>query len=205
MTWLAILLVLAQVFWQSKPPAEWNDIELARFLSDSPWAQMAAPADKSASVPPVQVYLATAEPVLKAVAERSRRAALRRPPNPNTEAPLREEFEAWFSDNRVGHIIVAARVGNTSTKNSSAFTSESEMRRMQQDCTLDLGHVKVKLKSYFPPTSSDPYLYLAFPRGPVSAADKSIAFDIYLPGVPGPFRTVHFTTKDMLLNGKLEM
>lgn len=196
-----MLLVLAQAFWQSKPPAEWNDLELARFLSDSPWARMAAPAGKAASAPPVQVYLATAEPILKAVAERSRRAALRRPPNPNAaEAPMREEFEAWFGDNRAGHIIVAARVGN-----NSAFTSEAEMRRLQQDCALDLGRAKVKLSGYFPPTSSDPYLYLAFPRGPVSLTDKSVAFDIYLPGVPSPFRTVEFKTKEMLVDGKLEM
>ena len=195
-----MLLVLAQSFWQSKPPAEWNDIELARFLSNSPWAQMAAPSDRTASVPPLPVYLATAEPIVKAVAERSRRVALRRPANPNAEAPLREEFEAWFSDNRAGHIIVAARVGN-----NDAFTSESEMRRMQQDCALDLGRAKVKLSSYFPPTSSDPYLYLAFPREPVTPADKSVAFNIYLPGVPGPFRTVEFKTKDLLVDGRLEM
>jgi hypothetical protein len=63
--WHILLLFLAQAFWQSKPPAEWNDLELARFLADSPWAQMAAPSAKAGSYPPIAVYLATAAPVEK--------------------------------------------------------------------------------------------------------------------------------------------
>ena len=158
---------------------------------------MAAPAGKGGTFPPIPVYVATAAPVEKAVAERARRVALRRP-NAQDD-PLREEFEAWFADNRAGHVILAARVGN-----NNAFTSEPEMRRMKQDCALDLGRVKVKMSGYFPPTSRDPYLYLAFPRLPVTGADKSVGFDIYLPGVPGPFRRADFKTKDMLVDGKLE-
>jgi hypothetical protein len=196
-TWHILLLFLAQAYWQSKPPAEWNDLELARFLADSPWAQMAAPSAKG-SFPPIAVYLATAAPVEKAVAERARRVALRRPGSKEAD-PLREEFEAWFADNRADHVILAARVGN-----NEAFTSEPEMRQMNQDSALDLGRVRVKMSGYFPPTSRDPYLYLAFPRVPVTAADKSIGFDLYLPGVPGPFRRAEFKTKDMLVDGKLE-
>jgi len=197
--WLTILSVLAQAYWQSKPPAEWNDLELARFLADSPWAQMAVPSAKAGSFPPIAVYLATAEPIQKAVSERSRRVALRRP-NAKAESPLREEFEAWFADNRPGHVILAARVGN-----NDAFTSEPEMRQMKQDCALDLGRVKVKMSGYFPPTSSDPYLYLAFPRVPMTATDRTVGFDLYLPGVPGPFRRVEFKPRDMLVDGKLEL
>jgi hypothetical protein len=196
--WHILLLLLAQAYWQSKPPSEWNDLELARFLADSPWAQMAMPAAKAGSVPPVPVYIATAGPIEKAVAERARRIALRRP-GAKAEDLLGEEFAAWFADHRTDHVILAARVGN-----NNAFTSEPEMRRMQQDCALDLGRVKVKMSGYFPPTSRDPYLYLAFPRLPVTAADKSVGFDLYLPGVPGPFRRVEFKTRDMLLDGKLE-
>jgi hypothetical protein len=197
--WHILLLLLAQAYWQSKPPAEWNDLELARFLADSPWAQMAVPSAKAGSFPPIPVYLMTAAPVEKAVAERARRIALRRPSAKDGDA-LREEFEAWFADNRASHIILAARVGN-----NDAFTSEPEMRQMKQDSNLDVGRIKVKMSGYFPPTSSDPYLYLAFPRVPVTATDKSVGFDLYMPGVPGPFRRVDFKIKDMLVDGKLEL
>lgn len=199
MTWhIVLLLLLAQAYWQNKVPGEWNDLELARFLADSPWAQMAVSPQKGTLLPPISVYIATAAPVQKAVAERARRAELRRPSG-KAEDPLREELEAWFADNVADHVILAARIGN-----NNAFTSESEMRHMKQDCALDLGRIKVKMSAYFPPTSRDPYLYLAFPRVPVNASDKSIGFDLYLPGVPGPFRRVEFKTKDMVVDGKLE-
>src|SRR6266478_2897266 len=203
MPWLALmLLVFAEPFWQTKPPAEWNDIELAQFLADSPWAQMAAAAGKTGTAPAVQIYLATAGPIERAVAERNRRVALRRSADPKaaTSDPLGEEFAAWFADNRAEHIILAARVGN-----NNAFSSESEMRHVQQDSAMDLGRIKVKMSSYFPPTPSDPHLYLAFPRGQASQADKSVTFGLYLPGVSGPFRTVQFKVKDMLVDGKLEL
>ncbi len=198
MIWLTILSVLVQAYWQSKAPADWNDLELARFLVDSPWAQMAAPSAKGGSFPPIAVYLATAGPVQKAVAERARRIALRRPNAANDF--LREEFEAWFADNSAGHVILAARVGN-----NEAFTSEPEMRRMKQDSVLDLGRARLKMSGYFPPTSRDPYLYLAFPRAPATVAEKSVGFDLYLPGVPGPFRRADFKIRDMLVDGKLEL
>ena len=85
-TWLTLaLLVFAEPFWQIKPPAEWSDIELSQFLGDSPWAQMAAQPGKAlvgknaGQGQLVQLYLATAGPVVKAVAERERRTELRRP------------------------------------------------------------------------------------------------------------------------------
>ena len=203
---LAAWVLLVQAFWQAEPPTAWNDIALAQFLADSPWAQMAAAAGKVGSAPPVQVYLATAEPIAKAVAERTRRVALRRHIDPQAAAsqPLQEEFAAWFAGNRAEHVIVAARVGN-----NNAFLSESETRRMQQECVMDLGRVQVKLSGYFPPTTSDPYLYLAFLREQLAAltptSGKSITFNLYFPGVSAPFRTLQFKLKDMLVDGKLEL
>jgi hypothetical protein len=196
--WLGASLFLCQTFWQAKPAAQWTDVELAQMLGDSPWAQMVGPSAKSAAGSPVQIYLATAGPMERALAERNRRIALRRPMDPQS-APLREEFAAWFAENQAGHIILAVRIGN-----SNAFSSESEIRRMQQDCLMDLGRSKAKSSSYFPPTSSDPNLYLAFPRGSMPP-DKTVGFSLYLPGLPGPFRTVQFRVKDMLLDGKVEL
>src|ERR1700687_2085710 len=86
MLWLVVaLLFFADPFWQAKPPMEWTDAELSQFLADSPWAQMIAqPAKpqggkKSGEGALVQVYRATAGPVVKALAERDRRLELRRP------------------------------------------------------------------------------------------------------------------------------
>jgi len=209
MMWLALsLLLFAEPFWQIKPPTEWNDIELSQFLSDSPWAQMAAEPGKAkvgknaGEGQVVQVYLATAAPIAKAVAERERRAELRRPGTAKTLAddPMSEERSVWFADNREGHIIVAARVGL-----NDAFSDAAETRRLEQDSVMELSRRSVKLSAYFPPTRSDPYLYLAFPREPAASSGKTVTFELYLPGVPVPYRIVVFTVKDMLVDGKLEM
>ena len=49
-----------------------------------------------------------------------------------------------------------------------------------------------------------PYLRLAFPRQ-VELNDKKLYFDLYIPGVPSPFRSAEFTLKDMVVAGKLEL
>jgi hypothetical protein len=209
MLWLVVaLLFLADPFWQTKPPMEWTDVELSQILADSPWAQMAvqpgkAQVGKNAGQGQlVQVFLVTAAPIAKAVAERERRIELRRPGTAKALAddPLSEERSIWLSDNREGHVIVAARVGD-----NNAFSSGQETRRMEQDTAMDLGRLRVKVSAYFPPTRTDPHLYLAFPRQPVTDSDKIVTFELYLPGVPGPYRTVTLKVKDMLVDGKPEM
>ncbi len=207
--WLVVALLLAvEPFWQTKPPMEWTDVELAQFLVNSPWAQMSAPpgnaqvGKNAGSGQPIQVYLATAGPVAKALTERGRRTELRRPgiAKALAEDPLSEERAVWLADNREGHIIVAARVGN-----NDAFSKEAETRRLEQDSAMDAGHGRVKLSAYFPPTSTDPHLYFAFPRELVSPADKIISFELYLPGAAGPYRMLQFKVKELFVDGKLEL
>lgn len=209
MIWFALALFLfANPFWQTKPLTEWTDVELSHFMANSPWAQMAGEPGKAqvgrnaGQVQLVPVYLATAGPIAKAIAERDRRIELRRPGTAKAlaEDPLYEERAAWFADHRERYIIVAARVGN-----NDAFASAAETRRMEQDSAMDLGRLRVKLSASFPPTRTDPHLYLAFPREPVVDSDKTVSFELYLPGVPGPFRTVTFKLKEMVVDGKLEM
>jgi hypothetical protein len=60
------------------------------------------------------------------------------------------------------------------------------------------------LTGSFPPSESDPFLRLAFPRQ-VELSDKTLTFDLYLPGVPAPFRSAEFSLKDMVVAGKLEL
>jgi hypothetical protein len=201
MVWMAAWLFLAQAFWQAMLPGEWNDLELAQFMANSPWAQMAVPSSKDSSVSGVPAYLATADLVQKAFAERARRAGLRAHLDPKAPAePLQEEFAAWFAENQTGHIIVAVRVGN-----NKAFLSESETRHLEQNCTMDLARVKTKSSSYFPPTNSNPNLYIAFPRPQGEPADGNLTFSLYLPGVSLPARTLQFKIKDLLVDGKTEM
>src|SRR5579862_8426555 len=120
MIWLMLAtLLFADPFWQTKPAKEWTDAELSRFLADSPWAQMATQPAKpqggknSGEDKLVQVYLATAGPVVKALAELDRRLELRRPGITKSlaEDPLSEERAVWFADHQAQYIIVAARVG----------------------------------------------------------------------------------------------
>lgn len=208
MIWLIVTaLLFVDPFWQTKPVTEWTDVEVSKLLADSPWGQMVAQPGKpvggknSGESRAVQVYLATATPVVIALAERDRRIDLRRPGTTKAlaEDPLSEERSLWFADHRAGYIIVAARVGN-----SSAFSSEAETRKMEKDSVMDLAGVKVKVSATFPPTQTDPHVYLAFPREPVTASDKDLSFGLYLPGVPGPYRTVTFKLKEMVIDGKLE-
>jgi hypothetical protein len=209
MIWLALAaLLFVDPFWQTKPAKEWTDAELSQFLADSPWAQMAAQPGKpqggknSGEGRLVQVYLATAGPVVKALAERDRRMELRRPgiTKALAEDPLSEERAAWFADHRAAYIIVAARVGN-----NDGFSIEKETGRMERESVLEAGRIQVKVSATFPPTQTDPHLYLAFLREPVAASGKDLSFGLYLPGVPAPYRTVTFKIKDMVMDGKLEM
>ncbi len=201
-------LLFADPFWQTKPAKDWTDAELSQFLADSPWAQMAPQAAKPQAGKNVgegklvQVYLATAGPIVKALAERDRRMELRRPGITKTlgEDPLSEERALWFADHRAADIIIAARVGN-----NEAFSIEKETERMEHDSVMEAGRARVKVSATFPPTQTDPHLYLAFAREPAAAADKDLSFTLYLPGVPAPYRTVIFKVKDMLVDGKPEM
>jgi len=209
MIWLILAAFLfIDPFWQTKPAKDWTDAELSQFLVDSPWAQMIAQPEKaqtgknSGEGGLVQVYLATAGPIVKVLAERDRRMELRRPgiTKALAEDPLSEERALWFADHRTGYIIVAARVGN-----NDAFSIDKETSRMERDSVMEVGRLQVKVSATLPPTQTDPHLYLAFSREPVASSDKDLSFSLYLPGVPAPYRTVTFKIKDMMVDGKLEM
>jgi hypothetical protein len=191
--------MFAGPFWESRPPAEWSDTELGNLLTDSPWAQMVEAGGKTNSSP-VQIYLATAAPVALGETERELREKRRRPPNAKqVEDPFAEEYRAWLEDNRTSQIIVAARVGQ-----NPAFSDQHEVHKMEEESVMRVGRKKFKMTGHFPPSPSDPYLRMAFPRE-VTVNDKAVSFVLYLPGVAIPFREIEFTLKDMLVRGKLEM
>lgn len=200
--WFFLLSLLAAPFWESKAPADWSGNELVLLLTDSPWAQMvAAPASTTGgAAPALQIYLATAGPAAAAEREIARRAErARKPGAPVKEDPLAEEYRAWFEDNRATQIVLAVRIAN-----NRGFSDEKETRHMEEESVMRVGRKKFKITGHFPPSAGDPYLRLAFPRQ-VKASDKTVSFDLYLPGVSMPFREVEFAVKDLMVNGMLEI
>ena len=184
-------------FWQ-KPYTQWSDKDTEKMMTNSPWAQaVEGPGQNS---PPVEVFLATAGPIQLAEAERERRAQVRRKPGPAPpESSAVTEYRLWLEDNRATQIVVAIAI-----QNNKGFLDEREVRRMEDESVMRVGKKKIKMTGSFPPSESDPYLRLAFPRQ-VELSDKTLFFDLYLPGVPAPFRSAEFTLKDMVVAGKLEL
>jgi hypothetical protein len=197
MIWFALLFLFATPFWEAKAPADWSDTEVVFLLTDSPWAQ-AATAAGGADASPVHVYFATAVAIQQAEAERDRRFKRKRP-GPAKMDELAEESRVWMEENRATQIVIAIPVGN-----KPAYSDQQETRRMEQESEMTVGRKKYKMTGYFPPSASDPYLRLAFPRK-VGPGDKTITFELYIPGADLPYRTADFSTKDMTYKGKPDM
>lgn len=189
------LLAAALPFWEAKPPAEWSDAELEEFLTESPWAQQAISA-KSASG--AQVYIASAHPVREAEAERDRRAVANKK-GPPIEDPNAEEYADFLRDNEGRYIVLAVALPNP-----GALTIPAELKRMEEECVMRVGRKTYKMTGHFPPSPSDPWMRLVFPRA-VTAADKTIRFDLYLPSVAEPYRFAEFRVKELSYKGRLEM
>lgn len=197
---LSFLLLFAGPFWESKPPAEWSDAELTALLASSPWAQVMDSPSQAVPAPGVQVYLATASPMMAAEKEAERRVKLRSKPAPEGGTdPLALEYRDWLEQNRATQIVLAIRLDS-----NRGFSDEREIERMEDQSVMKAGKHKFKMTGHFPPYQGDPYLRLAFPRQ-VDLSDKTLSFDLYLPGVPAPFRNAEFKLKDMLVDGKLDL
>lgn len=200
--WIPFVVLLAAApFWESKTPAQWSDAEIRLLLSESPWAHPALSPGTASPTGPVQVRLSTAEPIHQAEQELERRAKLKRPKTAElTEADaLAEEYREWFDANRSTHIVLSIYVTDT-----VAFSEEKDVRRMEDACVMRVGRKKIPMTGHFPPTPGDPYLRLAFPRE-VQLNDKKMSFELYVPGVSIPYRTVEFSLPEMVAAGKLEL
>jgi hypothetical protein len=177
-----VLALLAAPFWETKAPRDWTEDELRTLLNDSPWAQPAEPS------PAVPVYLATATPMRAAEAERARRRA----EQPN------DEYLDFLREHSADSIVLAVACPKW-----TALSDAAESRHMEDESMMKVGRRKFHMTGHFPPTPSDPYLRLIFPRE-VTAADKSVTFELYLPG-NGPYHEAEFRLRDLMSKGKLEM
>jgi hypothetical protein len=72
---------------------------------------------------------------------------------------------------------------------------------MEKESVLRIGRRKYRMTGHFPPAPTDPYLRLVFPRE-VDPQDKSLRFELYLPGVPSPYRWAEFRLREMRYRGE---
>ncbi len=179
----------APAFWEVKAPSGWTDEEVKQLLTNSSWAQTAAaPREEGGMV----VYLATARPAREAEEELRRRDARLR----SIEDPTAHEYREFLRENAGRVIVLAVRF-------PSALTDDAEVHRMEKDCVLKVGRRKYRLMGHFPPTPSDPFLRLVFPRE-VNPEDRTLRFELYVPGVSSPLRWAEFRLKELKYKGALE-
>jgi len=192
---LAILLLAGAPFWETKPPDQWTEDELFTVLGDSPWVTTAGLSGALASVPGVRVYLASAKPMQDAEEETRSRQAKRRA----TEYVEDDDYRDFLRENPGKYIVLAVVLTDP-----QALADARESARMEEECQLRIGRRKHKLVGHFPPTPSDPYLRLIFPRA-IEPDTKTLRFELYLPSVPAPYRNAEFHLPDLLYKGTPEM
>jgi hypothetical protein len=204
---LLVLLALAQAgapLWEAKAPSEYTDEELLSLLRSSPWAQMHhIPMHRGRGLPRgglanpgVHVYLASAEPLREAERE-LRRRQLAAAADPEFAAD--SEYEEFLDANPGRYIVLAVQV-----LRPELLDKETSVRKMEQDSRLKISGRKYEMVGHFPPTRTDPYLRLIFPRD-IRDGDKEISFELYLPGVPLPFRNIKFILENVSYRGRLEL
>jgi hypothetical protein len=164
-------------------------------LNDSPWAQGAA-AHGIVPQAGVETYLSSALPMQEAEAESRRRRQIR---NRQAEPLETTEYREFLKQKNGESIVLTIRVPD-----SNSLADGKEARRMEEESVMKIGRKKYKMTGHFPPAPDDPFLRLVFPRV-VGPKDKIVEFDLYLPGVTEPYRTVEYAIKDMMYHGKLEM
>lgn len=189
-----LLAWLAQApFWETKSPQEWTDDEVRQILSASPWVQTVALRARGGSVPGVFLYLATARPVREAEQELRRRRE-----GPAPEDPAAEEYDEFLAQNEGKYVVLAVRADHP-----PALADAEQSRRMEQECVMIAGRERYRLAGHFPPTASDPYLRLVFPR-PARTDFGKLRFDLYLPTAVFPYRTAEFDVRELYYKGKPE-
>jgi hypothetical protein len=186
---LLAALLAAPPFWEAKPPSAWTSEEIQLLLRDSPWAQeVAAPIEKGGVV----VYLATARPLRAAEEELIRRNPRLR----SLEDPDAEEFREFLRENAGKVIVLAVQLPR-------ALTDDAEIRRMEKECVLKVGRRKYRVTGHFPPAPTDPHLRLVFPRD-VRPEDKTLRFELYVPGLGNPYRWAEFRVRELKYKGAPE-
>jgi hypothetical protein len=192
---LCALLAAPPPFWESKAPHDWTDLEISGLLNDSPWAR-AALAQGILSQQGIPTYLSSALPMQEAEAEIKRRRQIRNRPAGPAET---DDYLEYLKQHKADSIVLTVLFPDP-----LQLANANEAKRMEEECFLKIGRKKYKMTGHFPPTPADPYLRLVFPRQ-IGPKDKTIEFDLYLPGVPDSYRIAEYVIKEMMYRGKLEI
>ena len=184
---LIAALLQAAPFWETKAAKDWTGPEIEMLMSGSPWGALASPTNM------VPVFLASARPLREAEAELFLRLERK-----GEVKVVEDDYHTYITQNPGKDIVVAARVAL-----NAHFADAREIKTMEKECFIRVGKQKMRSIGYFPPTPSDPYLRILFPRISLAGV-KVLSIGLYLPGVHKPFQDVEFPVKDLIDHGKLE-
>ena len=112
--------------------------------------------------------------------------------------PSWEEFQEFLERDAAKYIVLAVAIPTGATREAS------EMSLMENQSILKIGKQKIRMSGYFPPSPTDPYTRLIFPRSGADAT-KELVFELFLPGTGAPYRQVFYQRKAMTYRGRLEM
>jgi hypothetical protein len=193
------LLLLAQSFWD-RPAATWNEEELTRLFSDSPWGRTADDfanrrSGSKAVFQAVQVYVASSRTMQEAEEQKLVRHTKTKPGLLDEIREAQSEYREYLKENEGKILVIAVPL------KPEALADAAEAKKMEQQSYLKSGSRKVRIIGHFPPTPSDPVLRLFFPRE-IDPAAKDFTVGLYIPGGPFPFRMVYFKPGEMLRGGK---
>jgi hypothetical protein len=186
---VALFFLMAQPFWEQRPPEQWTLDEIEQMRSNSPWAQSVG------RIGPVTVFLATAAPIEQA--EEELRLRMKKNPHPLPEPD--PDYTDYLRDHRGDAFVLGVVYPPMNT-----FGKPGEDKQMEEQTAMVAGRKEYRILGYFPPTPLDPVLRLVFPRA-VQPTDKEVHFRLYLPGLSFPERDADFAVKDLTYQGKLAM
>lgn len=197
---LAFSWLLAVPYWEQNPPEKWSEEQLIELLANSPWAQTSGDGPRAGRSPgpPVVIYLASATVMREAEEQIIRRRFKQKPDLMAAIADAREEYKAYLAEHSGKVIVVAVPL------NADALADAEETKRMESESLLRIGKRKLKPTGHFPPTPADPVLRLIFPRE-IPEGTKELTVEVYLPSVPGPYRSVQFRVKDLVYRGEADL
>jgi len=194
--WLAILTLLtANPFWDSTDVQQWSEEQLLDFFGNSPWSQTA---EAVTGRDGILTFLATAKPVQNAEREQRRRRMKKIAGVDTVQDPAWDEFQEFLERDISRYIVLAVAIPVEATRDGS------EMSLMENQSVLKLGKQKIKMSGYFPPSPTDPFTRLIFPRAGTENA-KELIFELFLPGTGTPYRQAFYPRKLMTYRGRLEM
>lgn len=195
---LTMALLTAAPYWESTDVKLWSEEQLIDFFGNSPWSQPAEGVTGRGGKDGVLTFLATAKPVQFAEQERRRRRIKKIAGVDAVQDPSWEEFQEFLERDAAKYIVLAVAIPTEATRDGS------EMSLMENQSILKIGKQKIKMSGYFPPSPTDPFTRLIFPRSGTDTA-KELVFELFLPGTGAPYRQVFYQRKAMTYRGRLEM